>query len=213
MPNPFIRLKEWFSGLSPARKWIYPSVAVLVLGGITVGLVLLLSAPTEAGRLVPEGIEIVEVKLPSPVRITSGEGNDYSPTVSPDGSLVVFASDRSGNLDLYAVPAAGGELQQLTHSTADEKNPHYSPDGSSLAYTSEAEGDFDVWVMDARGGGELRLTQHEGDEAEPRWSPIQFQSDTLYYRVLYSSEEGVFTVREDGSDRQSVNLPAEEVSH
>ncbi len=213
MPNPFIRLKEWFSGLSPARKWIYPSVAVLVLGGITVVLVLLLSAPAEAGRLVPEGIEVVEVKLPSPVHITSGEGNDYSPTVSPDGSLVVFTSDRSGNLDLYAVPVAGGELQQLTHSTADEKDPHYSPDGSSLAYTSEAEGDFDVWVMDARGGGELRLTQHEGDETEPRWSPIQFQNDTLYYRVLYSSEEGVFTVREDGSDRQSVNLPAEEVSH
>ncbi|MCX7021149.1 MAG: hypothetical protein NTW26_02530, partial [bacterium] len=122
-------------------------------------------------------------------------------------------SDRSGNLDLYVVPAAGGELHQLTHSTSDEKDPHYSPDGSSLVYVSRAEGDYDVWVMDARGGGELRLTHHEGDETEPRWSPIQFQSDTLHYRVLYGSEEGAFTVREDGSDRQPVALPVEGASH
>jgi hypothetical protein len=213
MPNPFARLKEWFGGLSPAKKWIYPIVTALVLGGVAVGLFLLLSVPPEAGRLVPAGVEIVEAKLPSPVQLTSGEGNDFSPAVSPDGSLVAFASDRKGNLDLYAVPAVGGELQQLTHSTSDEKDPHYSPDGSSLAYVSRAEGDFDVWVMDARGGGELRLTHHEGDEAEPRWSPIQFQSDTLYYRVLYASEEGAFTVREDGSDRRAVKLPFEDVSH
>ncbi|HUT97639.1 MAG TPA: DUF3160 domain-containing protein [bacterium] len=213
MPHPIQRLKEWFGGLSPARKWIYPIVTVLLIGGITVGLVILLSVPAEAGRLVPEGVEIVEAKLPSPVQITTGEGNDSTPAVSPDGTLVAFASDRSGNSDLYVVPAAGGELHQLTHSTSDEKDPHYSPDGSSLVYVSRVEGDYDVWVMDARGGGELRLTHHEGDETEPRWSPIQFQSDTLHYRVLYGSAEGPFTVREDGSDRQPVALPVEGVSH
>jgi hypothetical protein len=213
MPHPIARFKEWFGGLSPTRKWLYPVITVLIVGGITVGLVIMLSVPAEAGRLVPEGVEIVEAKLPDPVQITTGEGNDSSPAVSPDGTLVAFASDRSGNLDLYVVPAAGGELHQLTHSTSDEKDPHYSPDGSSLVYVSRAEGDYDVWVMDARGGGELRLTHHEGDETEPRWSPIQFQSDTLYYRVLYGSAEGPFTVREDGSDRRPVELPVEGADH
>jgi len=38
-----------------------------------------------------------------------------SPAYAPDGRSVVFASNRDGNQELYALPAGGGTPVQLTN--------------------------------------------------------------------------------------------------
>ncbi|OZD58413.1 hypothetical protein CH263_24450 [Rhodococcus sp. 06-1059B-a] len=57
------------------------------------------------------------------------------PVVSPDGSTVVFASNRGGNngSELYSMPVGGGEITQLTTTYA--VHPEFSPDGSRIFYT------------------------------------------------------------------------------
>lgn len=57
------------------------------------------------------------------------------PEYSPDGSTLVFASNRGGNngSELYAMPAKGGEITSLTQTYA--VDPTFLPDGSRILYT------------------------------------------------------------------------------
>lgn len=41
-------------------------------------------------------------------QLTTHHSYDTQPVWSPDGKTIVFASDRRGNLDLYAVSVSGG---------------------------------------------------------------------------------------------------------
>ena len=38
--------------------------------------------------------------LNAPIQVTSNPGEDFAPTVSADGKVMVYVSDKSGNLDL-----------------------------------------------------------------------------------------------------------------
>jgi Tol biopolymer transport system component len=93
------------------------------------------------------------------------------PTLSPDGKTVIFVSNRSGNLDLWSVPFAGGEPAPFATSPLDESQPRYSPDGSQVLFTSSRSGSDDLWVMPASGGDARRLTDWPSDENNGLWSP------------------------------------------
>ncbi|MGP4020317.1 amidohydrolase family protein [Saccharopolyspora sp. 5N708] len=65
------------------------------------------------------------------------DGNYNSdPAWSPDGRTLVFASDRSGQLDLWLHDFATGGQRQLTDLEGDESAPAFSPDGRSVAFVS-----------------------------------------------------------------------------
>ena len=47
-------------------------------------------------------------------RLTSGIGNESSPSFSPDGTWIAFTAQYGGNSDVYVVSAGGGEPRRLT---------------------------------------------------------------------------------------------------
>ena len=51
--------------------------------------------------------------------------NSY-PSWSPDGSHIVFSSDRGGNTDLYVIGADGRGLRQLTVHDSIDSHPTWS---------------------------------------------------------------------------------------
>ena len=55
--------------------------------------------------------------------LTRGQGRDRQPAYSPDGKRVAFASNRSGNLDLWTLELDSGALQQLTDDEAQDWDP------------------------------------------------------------------------------------------
>ncbi len=48
-----------------------------------------------------------------PAALTDTPRHELAPEVSPDGSRIAFASNRLGNIDLFTMPAAGGEAEHL----------------------------------------------------------------------------------------------------
>lgn len=86
-------------------------------------------------------------------RITHPVAFPQYPSLSPDGSVIVFA--HAG--DLWSVPTGGGIARRLTAHPAEEGRSAFSPDGSMLAFESERDGTRNLYVMplgrDA--GGEL----------------------------------------------------------
>ena len=86
---------------------------------------------------------------------------------APDGQWVVYASDRSGNADLWKQRLGDPDPVRLTTSEANESQPQWSPDGRSIVFRSERDGGG-LYVIPASGGVE-RMVSSFG--YEPRWSP------------------------------------------
>ncbi len=69
--------------------------------------------------------------------LTSGMAFDAQPRFSPDGTQIVFLSDRSGAENLWLVDTDGGALRQVTHGA--DKNflsPDWSPDGEHIVVSA-----------------------------------------------------------------------------
>jgi Tol biopolymer transport system component len=68
--------------------------------------------------------------------------------LSPDGSLLAFASRHDDNVDLWVMSPDGGAPVRLTSHPAYDDTPRWSPDGTRIAFTSTRSGSFDVWVVE-----------------------------------------------------------------
>jgi len=72
----------------------------------------------------------------NPRRLTAHPSNDWSPRFSPDGQLVAFSSDRTGNNDVFVVPVTGGEPKQLTYFTGTDEVEYWTPDGRGIVIST-----------------------------------------------------------------------------
>ena len=69
------------------------------------------SVPDAAGNL---DLWLMDARGGEPLRLTDDPADDRSPTVSADGSTIVFVSDRGGGDNLWVMTADGKEPRELT---------------------------------------------------------------------------------------------------
>ncbi|MDZ7773205.1 MAG: S41 family peptidase [Balneolaceae bacterium] len=113
------------------------------------------------------------------------------PTVSPDGSTVVFSYES----DLWRVPASGGTAVRLTGMDGEEAAASISPDGSRLAFTSNQYGNDDVYIMPLEGGPVTRLTYHQAGDQVEGWN---WDSEQVYFRSDRENRVSVYAVSPGG---------------
>jgi hypothetical protein len=70
---------------------------------------------------------------------------------------IVFASPKSGNWDLYTIPAAGGKARNLTDSPIQDLGGSFSPDGNYIAFMSDRGGGWGIWIIEADGANPRQL--------------------------------------------------------
>jgi Tol biopolymer transport system component len=103
--------------------------------------------------------------------ITTGNQIIESFDVSRDGKWLAFDSDRNGNQDIFRVPLAGGETEQLTSDPADDFQPVWSPDGREVGFHTFRNGNRDLYVMSATGGEQRPVVATAATERDAGWSP------------------------------------------
>ena len=84
------------------------------------------------------------------------------PDFSPDGQRIVYSSYLGRNwLQLWLMPANGGEPFPLTYGDWDETAARWSPDGQQIAFISNREGDTQLRLLNIPGGSSraLEVTQ------------------------------------------------------
>lgn len=88
-------------------------------------------------------------------RLTSGQGYDMQPRYSPDGSQIVFVSDRNGSENLWVMAADGTGARALT--TGERENylsPIWTPDGRYVVATKGSQ----LWLYHIDGGSGVQFT-------------------------------------------------------
>ena len=120
------------------------------------------------------------------VQSTRWESN---PQFAPDGGRIAFASDRSGNPEVWISDADGTNALQLTDfAGAVVSMPRWSPDGARIAFDARTDEGADIYTIDANGGKPRRLTEDPADDLAPSWSQ---DSTTVYFS---SNRTGVWEV-------------------
>ena len=69
-------------------------------------------------------------------RLTTSEGRELFPKLSPDGKTVAFTGEYDGNQDAYTIPAEGGEPTRLTWHPAGDQVAEWYPDGKGILLRS-----------------------------------------------------------------------------
>lgn len=110
-----------------------------------------------------------------PEVITTDRADDFQPAVSPDGREVAFHSLRTGNRDIFVVPAVGGPATRISTSTGEDNDVTWSPDGRSLIWNSDEEGGS-AWIARRERDGSWGRPAHlpldsNGSLRMLRWSP------------------------------------------
>ncbi|MBI3681945.1 MAG: PD40 domain-containing protein [Acidobacteria bacterium] len=111
------------------------------------------------------------VPAPEGEAIMSSTRYEQGPRYSPDGSRIVFSSNRSGALEIWLADSEGVHLNQLTNFNGPPTgSPMWSPDGKYIEFDSRPAGNPDVYVISADGGLPQRMTTEATEEIVPSWS-------------------------------------------
>lgn len=131
-------------------------------------------------------------------RLTTSIASDVEPSWSPDGSKIVFRSERDGNAEIYRMNADGTEPVRLTSSGALDYDPAWSPDGAKIAFVSSRDnGNHEIYVMNADGTNPVRLTNHSSNDLEPAWSP---DGTKIVFRREGNGSSSIYVMNVDGTD-------------
>jgi Tol biopolymer transport system component len=141
-----------------------------------------------------------DAETPSIRRLTTRSGYNGVPSLSPDGRAVVYASDVTGNLELYLVGLASGSAEMaLTKDEGQNTQPAWSPDGQWIAYHSRKRGG--IWIVQSTGGVPQQVVEFGSDPAwSPRGDELVFTSDA----GGMASQSVLWLVRRDGTGRREL---------
>jgi dipeptidyl aminopeptidase/acylaminoacyl peptidase len=144
-----------------------------------------------------------------PKQLTDPKGKkDTNPRWSPDGSTILFESNRAGSQQLWTVAAGGGEPKQLTDIATGAANGIWSPDGSHVAFTSAVYPEFSEKPFVESN----KLNREKDEEVEK--SPVKARVFTkLFFRhwdeLVGGKRQHIFVMRVAFAKHESpaANLP------
>jgi TolB protein len=106
----------------------------------------------------------------TPKRITA-KGPSYFHGWSPDGRWLVYTGIRGPELDVYKIPATGGDEIRLTTAQGLDDGAEYTPDGAYIYFNSSRTGRMQIWRMRPDGSRQEQITNDGFNNWFPHISP------------------------------------------
>ena len=85
-----------------------------------------------------------------------------------DGRHIAFASDKSGNFDIWVLSLDDWKMEQITLDERLDVSPAWSPDRKKVAFVSTRSGIMEVWIKDLKNGELRRLKPFGNRDVECR---------------------------------------------
>jgi Tol biopolymer transport system component/DNA-binding winged helix-turn-helix (wHTH) protein len=144
-----------------------------------------------------------------PVPLTSFEGDEHSPTFSPDGSQFAYCWDKreEGNYDIYVQVIGSTEPLRITDDQADEITPAWSPDGRQIAYIRVSGARQELRIISPLGGGQRKISEFSDlDPWALAWWPDS-KSIVIAERELPDQTRGLYRLFVDSGTKQRLTSP------
>lgn len=170
------------------------SGAIFLPGGKSIALTLTVSGNAE--------IYEMDLETKNLRRITNHFASDVDPSVTYDGKLMTFLSDRPGKAMIYTLDPSGEEKNVKRISFVGQFNatPRFSPDGKEIVFASWLDNSFDLFRIGSDGSGLSRLTKDFGSNEDPSYSNdgefIAFTSQRVISRV--KADQNIYIMDRDG---------------
>ena len=103
-------------------------------------------------------------------KITKNKNINTSASFNPDGTEIVYVSDKSGARRIYKKNINNNKEEQISSGSGIHDKPSWSPDGRLVAFIKITKGKFGLYVMTHTGDGERLLASGYLIEGV-KWSP------------------------------------------
>jgi TolB protein len=142
---------------SPDSKWLAYETLTTTLQLPAGSLAGSPGATPAAGKVITDSIQNLEIfilpadRSQAPIRLTNHPAPDHAPAWSPNGRLIAFVSNRSGEEEIWLanLDQVEDRFQNLSRRPAGpDLYPAWSPDGNALAWSSSQDGLQEIWVKD-----------------------------------------------------------------
>ena len=116
-----------------------------------------------------------------------GEKKDRYPSWSPDGSKIVFYTNRHGirtpgstkiQYQIYTMNADGTNQTRLTNNPVIDISPKWSADGKKIAFTSNREGNYNIFIMNASGHNPINISNKDSNDCFSSWNKCVINNDS-----------------------------------
>jgi TolB protein len=106
-------------------------------------------------------------------KVTSHYADDVDPSITRDGKLMAFLSNRPGRAHIYTMNPTQTEkdVKRISFVGKFNATPRFSPSGKEIVFTSWVDNGFDLYRIGSDGNNLVRLTKDFGSNEEPVYSP------------------------------------------
>jgi len=168
-------------------------------------------------------------------RLISSENQTWDglPRWSPDGSKMVFTSNRSGNYEIWSMNADGSDRRKLTSRPNWDGLPRWSPDGTKIVFVGvihdkEGAQSLEIFSINSDGSNLRQLTDsttlkthdesasaevgHSHEHEKMAWNSVPTWSPDGSKILFSSNRDGdsvtpiLYTMNPDGSDQKKFGL-------
>lgn len=132
-------------------------------------------------------------------QLTKNKGYNRTPQWSPDGTKIVFTSNRIKRTEfcLFVMNADGSVPTLIYRPGVVCANPAWSPDGKKIALDANLYNIRNIVVINADGTDPVNLTDDEFRNYNPTWSP---DGSKIAFVSKRSGNPDIWVMNADGSD-------------
>ena len=158
-------------------------------------------------------------------QLTHSKGYNAEATLSPDGTKMIYTSDKDGDLELYVMDLESGKEVRITHELGYDGGAWFSPDGKKIIWRASrpkteaaikeykellaedmvAPTNMEVYVANADGSNVRQVTSF----GQANWAPSFFPDSK---RIIFASNQeykrgfpfNLYAINEDGSGFEKI---------